>query len=101
MEWDGKNDRRESTDSWHFKKEIQLSHLITTVMILLSAIFYTQKLEQRIAVIESQVQAQRERDARQDADNKELIAHLRAHLDRMEVKIDRLIDYRKPAHRDQ
>lgn len=79
---------------WHLKKEIQLGHIVTTVTVALSAVIYTQKLEQRIAIIENQMVAQRDRDERQDSTNKELMNHLRNHLDRMELKIDRLIEYK-------
>lgn len=79
---------------WHLKKEIQLGHIITTLTVALSAVIYTQKLEQRIAIMENQMVAQRDRDERQDVTNKEMMNHLRSHLDRMELKIDRLIEYK-------
>ena len=84
----------QQASGWHFNREIQITHLISTVMIALSAVVYTQKLEQRIAIMESQNATQRDRDDRQDTSNKELMNHLRNHLDRMEIKIDRLIDYK-------
>jgi hypothetical protein len=66
---------------WHLKKEIQLGHLITTVTVAISAIVYVNKIEQRVAVVESQVNFQ-----------KETAGVLRTQLDRINDKLDRLIE---------
>ncbi len=66
---------------WHLKKEIQLGHLITTVTVAISAIVYVSKIEQRVAVVESQVNYQ-----------KETSIVLRTQLDRINDKLDRLIE---------
>jgi len=79
---------------WHLKKEIQLGHIITTLTVAMSAVIYTQKLEQRIAIMENQIVTQRERDEKQDKATSDAINHVRAHLDRMEAKLDRLIEYK-------
>jgi nucleoside permease NupC len=68
-------------DRWHLKKEIQLGHLITTFTVALSAVFYMSKIEQRVAVVESQMVTQRES-----------AALLRSQLERMDAKLDRLIE---------
>ncbi len=70
-----------SLQGWHLKKEIQLGHLITTVTVAISAIVYVNKIEQRVAVVESQVNFQ-----------KETAGVLRAQLDRINDKLDRLIE---------
>ena len=68
-------------DRWHLKKEIQLGHLITTFTVAISAVIYISKIEQRVAVVESQMITQRESSAL-----------LRAQLERMDAKLDRLIE---------
>ena len=35
----------EQTKGWHFKKEVQLGHLITTFTIAISAVVYINKIE--------------------------------------------------------
>ena len=50
-------------NKWHMKKEIQLGHLITTFTVAISCVVYINKIEQRVAVMESQILAQ---PARQD-----------------------------------
>ena len=69
------------TERWHLKKEIQLGHLITTFAVAISAVLYINKIEQRLSVVETQVLAQRESSAL-----------LRAQLERMDAKLDRLIE---------
>lgn len=77
---------------WHIKKEIQLGHLLTTLTIAVSVILYVSKLEQRIALIEAQVLTQRDRDDRQDKTTAESMSLLRAQLERMENKLDRVLE---------
>lgn len=69
------------SERWHLKKEIQLGHLITTFAVAVSAILYINKIEQRLSVVETQLLAQRESSAL-----------LRAQLERMDAKLDRLIE---------
>ena len=69
------------TERWHLKKEIQLGHLITTFAVAISAVLYINKIEQRLSVVETQVLAQRESSAL-----------LRSQLERMDAKLDRLIE---------
>lgn len=66
---------------WHMKKEIQLGHLITTFTVAISCVVYINKIEQRVAVMESQIIAQR--------DSATL---LRSQLDKINDKLDRLIE---------
>ena len=63
------------------KKEIHLSHLISTAVIAVSAVIYIGKIEQRLSVVETQLIAQRESSSL-----------LRQQLERMDAKLDRLIE---------
>lgn len=80
---------------WHIKKEIQLGHLVSTIVIAISVVLYVSKLEQRIALIEAQVATQRDRDDRQDKSTGDALSLLRAQLERMETKLDRVLEQRK------
>lgn len=80
---------------WHLKKEIQLGHLITTLVVATSALWYVAKLEQRIAIIENQVVNQRDRDAMQDVRSAETQRMLTEQLNKMDAKLDRLIERRQ------
>ena len=77
---------------WHLKREIQVGHLITTLVVAVSALAYINKIEERVAVIESQIASQRERDAHQDAQMAEALTLIRTQLERMDEKLDRLTE---------
>lgn len=93
-----RNEERQD-GGWHLKREVQLGHIITTCTVLFSVIWYAGELEQRIALVEqSQMQvtlAQKERDDRQDKLASDALAMLRQQLDRLEQKLDRVIEGRK------
>ena len=71
-------------DRWHLKKEIQLGHLITTATVAVAAIMYINKIDQRVTVVEVQVASQRESSV-----------VLRAQLEKINDKLDRLIERAK------
>ena len=81
---------------WHLKKEIQLGHVFTTLTVAFSCFIYVNKIENRLALVEQQTSnsliVQHERDDRQDRTNTEMVAMLRAQLERMESKIDRIVE---------
>ena len=79
---------------WHLKKEIQVPHIISTVLIVVSALTYVNKLETRIALIEQAMTTQGDRDHRQDERVNELVNVMTARLDRMDGKLDRLMERR-------
>lgn len=68
-------------NKWHMKKEIQLGHLITTFTVAISCVVYINKIEQRVAVMEAQMIAQRDS-----------AILLRSQLDKINDKLDRLIE---------
>lgn len=68
-------------ERWHMKKEIQLGHLITTFTVAISCVVYINKIEQRVAVMEIQMIAQRDS-----------AILLRNQLDKINDKLDRLIE---------
>lgn len=85
---------RRIPDGWHLKKEIQFGHIVTTLTVAISALFYVTKLEQRIALVEQQMIAQHDRDARQDAASAEALDLIRRQLEKMDSKLDRALERR-------
>ena len=87
---------RSSSHGWHFKKEIQLGHMITTASIIASVAIFVMKMEQRLAIAETQIAvqaaAQRDRDAKQDIEDVRLSQSIEKRLDKVENKLDTLID---------
>lgn len=76
--------QNDTGERWHLKKEIQLGHLITTATVAVAAIMYINKIDQRVTVVEVQVASQRESSV-----------VLRAQLEKINDKLDRLIERAK------
>lgn len=96
MSYEGEDRRAPNPVGWHLKKEIQLGHIITTVTVATSIMLFVSRIDSRVEMLEAQAlsakQAQHERDDRQDKANAEMIGLLRNQLERMETKLDRLVE---------
>ena len=90
-EWAGLDRRAPRPERWHIKREFQLGHLITTLVMAGSVIMYIGKMEQRIALVEQTVQQQRERDDRQDRAIAEALGAINARLSKLDDKMDRVL----------
>lgn len=86
-----RNDDRPDA-GWHLKKEFQLGHIITSITIAASVIVYVNKIEQRLAIVETQISTQFDRDERQDKVTGEALSLLRAQLERIDTKLDRILE---------
>lgn len=79
-------------NGWHMKKEIQLGHIITTLTLAISAVWWVGKLEQRVAIAEARESVLREKQVEQDRNLRELAATIRQDIGALGAKIDRLIE---------
>ena len=68
-------------ERWHLKKEIQVTHVISTLLLVGAVFAYVNKIDQRLTIVETQLIAQRDSSMVQ-----------RAQLERMDAKLDRLIE---------
>ena len=68
-------------ERWHLKKEIQLTHVISTLVLVGAVLAYVSKIEQRLTIVETQLLSQRDTAVLQ-----------RAQLEKMDAKLDRLIE---------
>ena len=75
------NSQNEQPERWHLKKEIQITHVISTVLLMVSVFAYVSKVEQRLTVVETQLIGQRD-----------AMEVRRVQLERMDSKLDRLIE---------
>lgn len=82
------------TEPWHIKREIQIGHLVTTLAVAFSVIWYAGKLEQRVALVEQTIVAQHERDIAQDSAAATAYQQTQKQLERIDAKLDRLIELR-------
>ena len=69
---------------WHLKKEIQVTHVVSTLLLVGAVFAYVSKIDQRLTIVETQLIAQRDSSMVQ-----------RAQLERMDAKLDRLIERSK------
>ena len=79
---------------WHIRKEIQVGHLLTTLLIAASVMTYVFSIERRMALAEREIQTLHESDEMQKAANGEAIRLLRNQLDRIDAKLDRVLEER-------
>lgn len=91
-DWSGLDRRTHRPERWHIKREFQLGHLITTLVMAASVIMYIGKMEQRIALVEQSVQIQRERDDRQDKAIAEALGAIEKRLGKLDDKLDRALE---------
>jgi uncharacterized coiled-coil protein SlyX len=77
---------------WTIKREVQLGHVISTILLAASAFGYITSMEKRIALIEDKIVMQKERDDRQDARYSENMGQMSMKIDKMDSKLDRLIE---------
>lgn len=99
-------ERRADTDSregWHLKKEVNLSIIISLVLVGASCVAGYFDLRKDIELIKAEsaknVEVWRNevvslnlRDSRIETNTKESFSELRAHMERMDAKLDRLIE---------
>lgn len=71
-------------ERWHLKKEIQITHVISTLLLVGAVFAYVNKIDQRLTIVETQLIAQRD-----------AAVVLRVQLERMDAKLDRLIERQK------
>ena len=71
-------------ERWHLKKEIQVTHVVSTLLLVGAVFAYVSKIDQRLTVVETQLIAQRDAAVVQ-----------RVQLERMDAKLDRLIERSK------
>lgn len=77
---------------WHLKREIQLGHLLTTIGMIAAVAMYVSKIDQRLALLEQSVKHQQEVDSKQDEDFIRVQRNLDKRLDRIDNKLDALIE---------
>jgi len=86
-------------NGWHIDKRVQVGHLVTTIVVAVSAVIYVQRLEQAQAVAMAEIAHLRNSDAAQDARWMREIAALQQRLDRIESKLDAVIERRARSDR--
>ena len=84
--------QKEENTHWTIKREVQLGHVISTILLAASVFGYVTSMEKRIAIMEDKMINQKERDDKQDARFGEALGHMNAQIDKIDSKLDRLIE---------
>lgn len=77
---------------WHLDKKVPVSIIIALILHFSGGVWWLSRLEARTAHLEIERDRQRERDDRQDMAASALDSKLQGRLDRIDGKLDRLIE---------
>lgn len=80
---------------WHLSKEISIGHLVMTSVLCIAIGMWGHQIDTRVTRVEIRTADQRWTDSRQESTAQTLNNALASRLDRMETKLDRLIETAK------
>lgn len=93
--WDGPERREEAEKRGvRFDATVNLGHLLTFAGFLIAGFGAWTTLDKRVVVLEEGKKAQTQIDAAQDFRFSDAVAQLRAQLEKMDAKLDRLVEKR-------
>ena len=81
-------------ESWHLDKKVPLSLIFAMLVQAGIVIVAVADIKKDVEILKTQANTQKDRDERQDKTLAEVISVLRTQLERMDSKLDRLIEKR-------
>jgi hypothetical protein len=90
-----KVNNRRVMDGWHLKKEVNVSLIITVVVTAFGCIGGYFDLKRDVALIQADLASVHLKEKELTADDTKNLAVIRAQYDRLESKLDRLIERQK------
>lgn len=85
---------------WHLDRRLQITHLVSTVVLGVSAILYVAEIRKDVEVLKAKEAAQHQRDYSQDRQADQARAETLARMERIDNKLDRLIEYSRGPQRN-
>jgi TolA-binding protein len=82
-------------DGWHLDKKVPIGIIVAMLAQGAGGLWFVSKLDARVLALESAQSSQHERDERQDKAAADSMGFLQRQLERMDEKLDRLIERRK------
>jgi hypothetical protein len=73
-------------NKWHLKKEVQLTHIISTVTLVAAIFVYVGKIEQRLAILEDREISAKARDVEMLRMQEQTLLRFQTQLDRIETR---------------
>lgn len=92
-QWDGKN--RRDSGAWAFRREVSIGNLLTLALLAMPLMVWAISLDRRVALVETVLINQQRVDERQETDAVRSRTEIRAELQALNVKIDRILELRK------
>ena len=83
------------TEEWHLDKKVPLSLIFAMLVQAGMVIIAIADIKKDVEVLKSQAVSQHDRDERQDRATAEAFTLLRGALEKMDQKLDRLVEKRK------
>ena len=81
---------------WHLDKTLNVSHLLTTLVIAGSLFAYANNMDRRVAILEEKMQAQAVQNQQSAADVKELASDVKHELRLLRTELLRLMATKSP-----
>ncbi len=81
-------------ESWHLDKKVPLSLIFAMLVQAAMVIWAVADIKKDVEILKSRAATQQDRDDRQDKTLGEVVARLQTQLERMDGKLDRLIEKR-------
>ena len=81
-------------ESWHLDKKVPLSLIFAMLIQAAMVIWAVADIKKDVEILKSRVTTQQDRDDRQDKTLGEVVSRLETQLERMDGKLDRLIEKR-------
>jgi hypothetical protein len=92
---------KQQDEAWHQDRRIQIGHIVSTLGLMLTMVAtivqltaFIGRIDARVQVLEREATLQHDRDERQDKVAADALATLRAQLERIDAKLDRLVEHR-------
>lgn len=76
---------------WHLDKTLNVSHLLTTLVIAGSLFAYANNMDRRVAILEEKMQVQEQENSRSAAEVRELAADVKHELRLLRTELMRMM----------
>ena len=81
-----------SDEHWHLSRSISLSHMLTTVALVVSGVIYVGDIDTKVEKQGVQIESMQREISQQRDDTKEMFDTLRDDMKGIDRKLDKLID---------
>lgn len=82
----------EVSSNWHLDKKVPITLIVTLIVQSATIVWWARGIEARVYAVEKDQAKQEKRDDNQDREARDAVIQLRAQLERIDQKLDRLIE---------